>query len=160
MANSSIPIGTAIPIQQQLIAEDAPMVPSRFNSLVAVTTTTATTTLTSIAESFPRTPSPASALSSANTTISPPSSPQKIVPIETVNPLPKADQWLTEIVKNTSPMPRRAPAFNGQSRSKSLAPGDPFDTSVAEWATGADKPEIHSTNPFISPAKTSFQVQL
>lgn len=164
MANSSIPIGTATPMQQQTNGEDAPMVPSRYNSLVAVTTTNASSTLSSIAETFPRTPSPLSALSSANTTISPPSTPQKIVPIETVNPLPKADQWLTEIVKNTSPAPKRASAFtNLQQRSKSLAPGDPFDTAVPEWA-GPRAPEIHSTNPFISPPKPtvqqSFQVQL
>lgn len=170
MANSSIPIGTAMPIQQQLIVEDPPMIPSRFNSLVEVTTSANVSSLSfsnSIADTFPRTPSPALALlsSSADKTVSPPSSPQKVVPIETVNPLPKADQWLKEIVKNTSPAPRRAPAFNGQSRSKSLAPGDPFDTTtVAEWATGANKPEIHSTNPFISAPKPnlqqSFQVQL
>lgn len=161
MAHSPV---SAAPIQLSIV-EDAPMIPSRFNSLVAVSSVNNSSVFSSsIAETFPRTPSPATALSSANTTISsPPTSPQKVVPIETITPLPKADQWLTEIVKNTSPAPKRAPAFNIQTRSKSLAPGDPFDTTVAEWATGADKPEIHSTNPFASPKPTvqqAFQVQL
>lgn len=165
VANPSIPVGAALPIQQQPIIEDAPMVPSRYNSLVAVTSTSSRSSpFSSVVETFPRTPSPALALMPTPPS-SPPSSPQKVVPIETVTPLPKADQWLKEIVKNTSPSPRRAPAFNVQSRSKSLAPGDPFDTTVAEWATGVNKPEIHSTNPFISSApksnlQQSFQVQL
>lgn len=160
MANSSIPIGTATPFQQQPISEEPPLVPSRYNSLVAVSSTDYTALLHSIAESLPRTPSPSLNTSSA-TTATPPSSPQKVVPIETVIPLPKADQWLTEIVKKTSPAPKRAPAFNLQSRSKSLAPG--VDTSVGDWTTAAKKPEIHSTNPFISPPKPAvqqFQVQL
>lgn len=161
MANSSIPIGTATAFHQQpTISEEPPLVPSRYNSLVAVSSTDYTAMLHSIAESLPRTPSP-SLNNSTATTATPPSSPQKIVPIETVNPLPKADQWLTEIVKKSSPAPKRAPAFNIQSRSKSLAPGH---SSMPEWSTGVNKPEIHSTNPFISPPKPavqqSFQVQL
>lgn len=158
IANTSIPIGTVSPLQQSS-DDEPPMVPSR--SAVPISSASP---FNKISE-----PSPASqfnkiaesAPASANTTaVSPPSSPQKVVPIETKTPLPKADQWLTEIVKNTSPAPRRA----FQSRSKSLAPGDPFDTSVAEWTAGTNKPEIHSTNPFISPAKStvqqSFQVKL
>lgn len=163
IANTFIPVGTVTPLQQSS-DEEPPVVPSRFNNLAEISSSNISATTNSISETFPRTPSPALALSSVNTTAlsSPPSSPQKVVPIETKTPLPKADQWLKEIVKNTSPAPRRA-AF--QSRSKSLVPGDPFDTSVAEWSAGANnKPEIHSTNPFISPAKPtvqqSFQVQL
>ena len=164
-ANSSIPIGTATPIQQQQIADEPPLIPSRYNSLVKVSSTDYTSIINSIAESLPRSVSPARTAVTTTTTSSPPSSPAKSVPIETVNPLPKADQWLTEIVKNTSPAPKRAPAFNVQSRSKSLAPADPFDTTVAEWAQPSPrKPEIHSTNPFISPPKPTvqqtFQVQL
>jgi numb len=165
IAKSFIPIGTATPFKQ--LVEEPPEVPSRYNSSLVTATTpneSYTSTFNSIAESFPRTPSP----SVINTTsrISPPSSPQKVVPIKSITPLPKADQWLTEIVKNTSPAaPRRNPAFNIQSRSKSLAPGDPYDSTVpAEWSSPVKKPEIHSTNPFISPPKPnvqqSFQVQL
>lgn len=147
--------------------DDPPTVPSRFNSVVAVSSTNVTSSsFTTNVTAMPRTPSPALAFTSANTTataVSPPTSPQKVVPIETANPLPKADQWLTEIVKNTSPAPRRA-AYNIQSRSKSLAPGDHSDSSIGEWASGAERPEIHSTNPFITPPKPSvqqsFQVQL
>lgn len=86
---------------------------------------------------------------------------QRVVPIETVNPLPNPEQWLGQIVKNTSPSPKRAPTFNLNSRTKSLnMAGDPFD---AEWAAPVAQPEVHSTNPFISPPKPpaeSFQVQL
>jgi hypothetical protein len=161
-AVSFIPIGTATPFQQ-LIEEEPPMVPSRYNSVMATPSPNVTSSsYNSIAETFPRTPSPS--VINTSSIITPPTSPQKVVPIKSITPLPKADQWLTEIVKNTSPAPRRAPAFNVQSRSKSLAPGDPFDTTVAEWATDVNKPEIHSTNPFISPPKPtvqqSFQVQL
>lgn len=161
VANTAIPIGTAAPIQQQPIIENAPSIPLRFNNLVS--TSGVTSTLCSVNESFPRAPSPALAYTSPNKIAVPqPSSPQKVVPIETVNPLPKADQWLTEIVKNTSPAPKRAPAFNVQSRSKSLVPCDMFESTVAEWAK---RPEIVSTNPFVSAAKPaavqeSFQVQL
>ncbi|CAO1362934.1 unnamed protein product [Diamesa tonsa] len=170
--NTSIPIGTATPMQQ-IIESEPPLVPSRFNSLVALTSSYSPsslgTTLTSIAETFPRTPSPQPRFTSAtiktNATMSP-TSPQRIVPIETVAPLPKAEQWLTEIVKNTSPSPRRVP-FGMQARAKSMsAHHDPFDTSAAEWAAAdaaENTPEIHSTNPFFSPPKApvqSFQVQL
>lgn len=160
IAKSFIPIGTATPFKQ--LIEEPPMIPSRYNSLVAVTTANNSSTFDSIAETFPRTPSP-SVINTSNN--SPPTSPQKVVPIKSITPLPKADQWLTEIVKNTSPAaPRKNPAL--QSRSKSLAPtsSDPFNATPAEWATPVNKPEIHSTNPFISPPKPnlqqSFQVQL
>lgn len=164
-ANSTIPVGTTMPIQQQKILEEAPIIPSRFNSVVAVTSSNLTSTFSSFTESFPRSASPSTVAFPANSSLgtsSPAPSPQKILPIRSISPLPKADQWLTEIVKNTSPAPKRA---NFQQRSKSLAPGDPFDTSVAEWSTGPGiKPEIHPTNPFISPPKASvqqsFQVQL
>jgi numb len=171
MANSSIPVGTATPFQQSIL-DKPPQVNSSYNTSAASTTITTSSTLSStdytamlhnIAESLSRTPSP-SFNTSHGAPVTPPSSPQKFVPIETVTPLPKADQWLTEIVKKSSPAPKRAPAFNIQSRSKSLAPGDPFDTSVNEWTAAANKPEIHSTNPFITPPKQgvqqSFQVQL
>lgn len=157
-----VPLRKAMPIlHKQLIDDDSPEIPVRS----IVSTTNATTTISSVAETIPRTPSPALGFALATVPVdASPTSPQKVVPIKTVNPLPKADQWLTEIVKNTSPAPRRAPAFNIQSRSKSLAPGDPFDTTAADWATGANRPEIHSTNPFITPPKPSvqqsFQVQL
>ncbi|XP_052863827.1 protein numb [Anopheles cruzii] len=81
-----------------------------------------------------------------------------VVPVETVSPLPNPEQWLGQIVKNVSPSPRRAPSLH--SRAKSLNAGDPFD---AEWVADVAKPEIHSTNPFISPPKPpaqSFQVHL
>lgn len=76
--------------------------------------------------------------------------------------LPKADQWLGQIVKSTSPSPRRPPPLTMHSRAKSLSSAsDPFD---AEWVDGVTKPEIQrNTNPFISPPKPpaqSFQVQL
>ncbi|XP_070496860.1 protein numb isoform X1 [Chironomus tepperi] len=143
LQNSSIPIGTATPMQH--------------NSVITTET---------IAESYPRSSSPA-------VYTSPPSSPQKVIPIEiaTPTPLPKAEQWLTEIVKNASPAPKRASPFNTQSRSKSLATSDLFEsqTGVAEWANTStvsnqsQGPTYHSTNPFISPPKPiqqSFQVQL
>lgn len=100
--------------------------------------------------------------------------------------LPKADQWLGQVVKSTSPAPhKRGPmlASGGRTQSMSSVPGinDPFD---AEWVAGVTKPlspdmptsvvgiggtsatptpPLHSTNPFISPPKPptqSFQVQL
>uniref|UniRef100_A0A182WA66 PID domain-containing protein n=1 Tax=Anopheles minimus TaxID=112268 RepID=A0A182WA66_9DIPT len=81
-----------------------------------------------------------------------------VVPIETASPLPKPEQWLGQIVKNVSPSPRRAPSLHN--RAKSLNAADPFD---AEWVADVAKPEIHSTNPFISPPKPpaqTFQVHL
>lgn len=102
-------------------------------------------------------------------------------PLDTVGPLPNADQWLGQVVKSTSPAPlKKAPylasAGRAQSMSAASAIADPFD---AEWAAGVTKPlspdvaavtatQIetklhHSTNPFISPPKIpaqSFQVQL
>ncbi|KAI8115221.1 protein numb isoform X1 [Lucilia cuprina] len=102
--------------------------------------------------------------------------------------LPKADQWLGQVVKSTSPAAlKRAPQLvnAGRTQSMSSVPGtnDPFD---AEWVAGVTKPlspelpaitggiatpttpantttPLHSTNPFISPPKApaqSFQVQL
>lgn len=88
-----------------------------------------------------------------------PTSPQRVVPIETVTPLPNPDQWLGQIVKNTSPAPKRPPSLGLHARTRSLN-SDPFD---AEWAANVVKPETRSTNPFISPPKPpaqSFQVQL
>lgn len=77
--------------------------------------------------------------------------------------LPKAEQWLGQVVKSNSPSPRRA-------RAKSLTTTtmDPFD---AEWVAGITQQnptetqpqQQHNTNPFISPPKPpaqSFQVQL
>lgn len=178
--NSSIPIGTAAPMQ---IQSEPPLVPTRFNSLVAVSNTNSTfltTMLNSIAESSaenpttsiePESPPPIPAIplstSQAITTTSMSSthsSPEKIVPIETVNPLPKPEQWLTEIVKSTSPGPKRAAALSTQQQNRTNtkpanSATDPFD---AEWASGVVKP-VHSTNPFISPPKPpvqTFQVQL
>lgn len=96
--------------------------------------------------------------------ISSPSSPQKTVVAETngASQLPKADQWLGQVVKSTSPLPKRAPPLSIHSRAKSLTTtsNDPFDS---EWVTSVTKPEIRNTNPFISPPKPpaqSFQVQL
>ncbi|GAB0100120.1 NUMB [Sergentomyia squamirostris] len=88
-------------------------------------------------------------------------SPTKILPIETVSPLPNADQWLGQVAKKVSPTPpRRPPPL--QSRTKSLSTtADPFD---AEWVAPIVKTDVgHNTNPFISPPKPptqSFQVQL
>lgn len=94
--------------------------------------------------------------------------------------LPKAEQWLGQVVKSTSPAAlKKGPllASSGRTQSMSSVPGtnDPFD---AEWVAGVTKPlspelpatatptsaaPLHSTNPFISPPKApaqSFQVQL
>lgn len=166
--NSSIPVGTAAPMQ---IQTEPPLLPTRFNSLVAVTQTN-TTFITSVLNSIAESAAESSGVPVASPPQPPPlplpviprstdSSPEKIVPIETVAPLPKPEQWLTEVVKSTSPAPKRAPALSTQSRTKSLNSSDPFD---AEWASGVVKP-VHSTNPFISPQRTpapiqSFQVQL
>lgn len=98
-----------------------------------------------------------SILATASSAVTGPS-PQKVVPVETASPLPNPEQWLGQIVKNVSPSPRRAPSLH--SRTKSLNAADPFD---AEWVSDVAKPEIHSTNPFISPPKPpaqSFQVHL
>uniref|UniRef100_A0A1Q3F2V7 Putative adaptor protein numb n=1 Tax=Culex tarsalis TaxID=7177 RepID=A0A1Q3F2V7_CULTA len=81
-----------------------------------------------------------------------------VVPVETASPLPNPEQWLGQIVKNVSPSPRRAPSIHA--RAKSLSAADPFDS---EWVADVAKPELHSTNPFISPPKPpaqSFQVHL
>ncbi|XP_058121293.1 protein numb [Anopheles ziemanni] len=103
--------------------------------------------------------------SSSATTAEPPStvtvatSSNVVVPIETASPLPNPEQWLGQIVKNASPSPRRAPSLHNRAKSLNNA-GDPFD---AEWVSDVAKPEIHSTNPFISPPKPpaqTFQVHL
>ncbi|XP_055635382.1 protein numb isoform X2 [Toxorhynchites rutilus septentrionalis] len=92
------------------------------------------------------------------TTTAAPVVPQHVVPVETASPLPRPEQWLGQIVKNASPSPKRAPSLH--TRAKSMSAADPFD---AEWVADVAKPEIHSTNPFISPPKPpaqSFQVHL
>ncbi|XP_061511345.1 protein numb isoform X1 [Anopheles gambiae] len=101
-------------------------------------------------------PAVAETIAVASTTTS--SSSSGVVPIETASPLPNPEQWLGQIVKNVSPSPRRAPSLHN--RAKSLNAADPFD---AEWVADVAKPEIHSTNPFISPPKPpaqTFQVHL
>lgn len=154
VANPSIPVGTAIPMQHHKQNDD--LIPTRYNSLVAVSTQS--TTFTSIADTF----------TSIAPTKTPPSSPQKIVPVETVTPLPKAEQWLTDIVKKTSPSPRRP--LHLQSRSKSIATESFFGTKN-DWKPETKAVEIHSSNPFVSPIKRerptgrptvtqTFQVQL
>ncbi len=102
--------------------------------------------------------------------ISPPTttSPLKTIQMADTNgssQLPKADQWLGQVVQSTSPIPKRAPPLAVHSRAKSLTTttSDPFDS---EWVASVTKPELplgRSTNPFISPPKPpaqSFQVQL
>lgn len=102
---------------------------------------------------------------SITTPISSPTSPLKTSVADTNGAsqcLPKADQWLGQVVKSTSPVPKRAPPLAVHSRAKSLTTtSDPFDS---EWVASVTKPtEIRNTNPFISPPKPpaqSFQVQL
>ncbi|KAG5676822.1 hypothetical protein PVAND_006629 [Polypedilum vanderplanki] len=159
--NSSIPIGTATPFKQQpIISLKKDEV--KYSSLVS-SAADLSPTLPVVSESFPKPPSP-------KRSVSPPSSPQKILRIQTADPLPKAEQWLTEIVKQASPSPKRT------SRSKSLADVDPIDSALADWSNTqpietAQTPDIpttssssyHSTNPFVSPTnqiQQSFQVQL
>lgn len=95
--------------------------------------------------------------------ITPPTSPQKTPVADTngASQLPKADQWLGQVVKSASPVPKRAPPLAVHSRAKSLTTtSDPFDS---EWVASVTKPEMRNTNPFISPPKPpaqSFQVQL
>lgn len=95
-------------------------------------------------------------------------SPEKIVPVVSNNQLPNASEWLGQVVKSTSPSPRRAPALGVHSRARSLSSAnDPFDS---EWANDVTRNDNnlsttahHSTNPFIQPPKPpvqSFQVQL
>lgn len=104
-----------------------------------------------------------------------PTSSQKLSAIVAPNnsQLPKADQWLGDVVKSSSPAPRRAPSLSSHTRARSLtSASDPFD---AEWVATVTKnddhnlepePPIishHSTNPFMSPPKPpaeSFQLQL
>jgi numb len=99
---------------------------------------------------------------------SPDLSPQRVVPVESAIPLPKPDQWLGQVVKSISPAPivkRPIPlGLSGRAKSMSVASSDPFDS---EWVPpiGIPRPEVHSTNPFISPLKPpqpaqQFQVQL
>lgn len=75
--------------------------------------------------------------------------------------LPRAEQWLGQIVRNASPASRRA---NLHTRAKSLTTDDPFN---AEWVASVtsridevtkspaatEQPMIKHTNPFISPIK-------
>lgn len=68
--------------------------------------------------------------------------------------LPKAEQWLGQIVKNASPAAKqRAPSLHSRAKSLTTA-SDPFD---AEWVTeipaATEQPIITHTNPFISPIK-------
>lgn len=121
--------------------------------------------------STPITSTPISYLADAKTPDPIPSTPAttktRVIPVEATSPLPKPDQWLGQIVKNTSPtLSRRPPSLAMRGRARSLqaesitgAGTDPFDS---EWAAGVTKPiQIHHTNPFISPPKPhSFQVQL
>lgn len=90
-----------------------------------------------------------------------PSSPPKSNALDSPSQqLPAADQWLGQVVKSTSPSPKRAPPLQNRTKSLNSNIADPFD---ADWATKVTKPEIHNTNPFISPPKPpaqSFQVQL
>uniref|UniRef100_A0A1A9W028 PID domain-containing protein n=1 Tax=Glossina brevipalpis TaxID=37001 RepID=A0A1A9W028_9MUSC len=97
-----------------------------------------------------------------------PASTESIVLTEA--PLPKADQWLGNVVKSTSPAAtKRAPllSISGRTRSLTTVPAinDPFD---AEWVAGVTKPlspelpastarPSHSTNPFIAPPKPTAQ---
>lgn len=75
--------------------------------------------------------------------------------------LPKAEQWLGQIVKNASPAAKRAPPLH--SRAKSLTT-DPFDAEwvanvtskideVTKMPAATEQPIITHTNPFISPIK-------
>lgn len=106
----------------------------------------------------------------SGTAISPlatsPTSPQKIVPVVSNSQLPNADQWLGQVVKSTSPSPRRAPAIGLHTRARSLSSAnDPFDSDWANVVTRTGElhqTPTHSTNPFIQakPPAQSFQVQL
>lgn len=145
-------------VASPVLSQYRPLVSAPVNPTIPIGTAipmqkTTITTLTSITESVAEAPAVPK---------TPPTTPQKIVPIETVTPLPKAEQWLNEIQKKTSPAPRRAAQL--QSRSKSIATESLFDRP-SEWSP-RKKPEIHPTNPFISPTKQqaavaqTFQVQL
>lgn len=128
------------------------------------------------AQAPPSTTSPITVASSTDTSpvkhstitapISPPTSPLKTIVADTngATQLPKADQWLGQVVKSTSPIPKRAPPLAVHSRAKSLTTtSDPFDSEWVASVTSATKPELRNTNPFISPPKPpaqSFQVQL
>lgn len=84
--------------------------------------------------------------------------------VATNTQLPRAEQWLGQIVKNASPASKRAL----HTRAKSLTTDDPFN---AEWVASVtskidevtklpattEQPIIKHTNPFISPIK---QVEL
>lgn len=86
--------------------------------------------------------------------------------VATNTQLPRAEQWLGQIVRNASPASKRASLHT---RAKSLTTDDPFN---AEWvasvtskidevtkisAAATEQPIIKHTNPFISPMK---QVEL
>lgn len=95
-----------------------------------------------------------------------PTSPQKVVPVVSNSQLPNADQWLGQVVKSTSPSPRRAPTLGMHTRARSLSSAnDPFDSDWANVVTRTaelHQTPPHSTNPFIQakPPAQSFQVQL
>lgn len=74
--NSSIPIGTATPIQQHNITSTNDDIKN--SSLVSTSSNITSTFSTSLAETFPRTPSPAIRANS------PPSSPQKVALLSTI----------------------------------------------------------------------------
>ncbi|XP_037047092.1 protein numb isoform X2 [Bradysia coprophila] len=163
----------------------AAMIGSPVTSPITSPTSIYATTVTSTINVFPSTisnaqapsvvtlpKSPITVASSSDTSpikqpitvpISPPTSPLKTIPADTngASQLPKADQWLGQVVKSTSPLPKRAPPLAVHSRAKSLTTtSDPFDS---EWVANVTKPELRNTNPFISPPKPpaqSFQVQL
>ncbi|XP_063699550.1 protein numb isoform X2 [Culicoides brevitarsis] len=85
----------------------------------------------------------------------------KVIPVESVAPLPKPDQWLEQIAKSTVTPPKRPPSLSVSGRARSMsAASDPFDS---EWVAPIAKTDVRSTNPFISPPKApvqTFQVQL
>lgn len=92
-----------------------------------------------------------------------PSSPEKIVPVVSSNQLPRADQWLGQVVKSTSPSPRRASSLGLHSRGRSLSSAaDPFDSEWASVVADNLPATAHSTNPFIHPKPPvqSFQCNL
>lgn len=167
--------GSAVQSPSSTVAGHIPMLPSP-SHLASMYSSSASSPVVSV---FPSVINNVSPISSYPTSI--PSAqisprPRAVVPISPKSPqkpaiaepvlespqqLPNAEQWLGQVVKSTSPAPRRpAPTMAVHSRTKSLT-SDPFD---AEWAAGVTKPELqHNTNPFISPPKPpaqSFQVQL
>lgn len=85
--------------------------------------------------------------------------------VATNTQLPRAEQWLGQIVKNASPASKRASLHT---RAKSLTTDDPFNAEwvasvtsrideVTKMPAATEQPIIKHTNPFISPMK---QVEL